>query len=167
MTSELITIGRVARSHGVRGVVRLHVDNPDSDIVADLDELRVGERTYAIETCSRDKQEWLVKLAGVEGRDAADALRGQPILVPRDALPEPDDDELYVFQLVGCTLVDTAGAVLGVVTSVEHNGAHELLLIKRDKGEAMVPFVEPIVVSVDLDARRIVCDPPEGLLDEA
>ena len=66
---------------------------------------------------------------------------------------------------MGCQLVDTAGASLGTVRAVDNYGAQELLVIDGPRGELLMPFVEPLVLSVDLEARRIVCDPPEGLLD--
>ncbi|MSP59387.1 MAG: 16S rRNA processing protein RimM [Myxococcales bacterium] len=167
--SPLIGVGYVARAHGVRGQVRVE---GSSDSLGQLSRVFLGERDgatgveVAIESAARTDGGWLVKLRGVDDRDAADALRGKSLRAPRDQLPAPPDDEVYVADLVGCAVVDGAGAPLGTVKQVYPSGAHELLVIERPDGrEGLVPFIEPIVLSVDIAARVIVCDPPEGLLD--
>ena len=173
--TELLPIGVIARAHGVRGMVRVRTYAPTSDALADVARVFVGEpaREYRVESAQPERDAWLMKLEGLSDRDQADALRGQELLVVRSELPAIDDDEVYVRDLVGCEVVDTAGALLGHVTGVQ-GGAQELLVIARasvspgtgDKPlELLIPFVEPIVVAVDIVARRIVCDPPEGLVD--
>ena len=76
------------------------------------------------------------------------------------------DDELLVADLVGCTVVDVAGATIGEVTGSFHSGAHEVLELRAAANgrELLLPLVDAFLVSVDLQARRIVYDPPEGLL---
>jgi 16S rRNA processing protein RimM len=126
----------------------------------------VGERAYSIASAEPIAEGWLVKLDGVDDRDAAEALRGQALTAPRDELPPPGPDEVYLSDLVGCAVVDREGAAIGSVSRVVDSGAQELLVVTRPDGrEALVPFIAPIVVSVDEAGRRIVCDPPEGLLD--
>jgi 16S rRNA processing protein RimM len=167
-----VAIGAIVRAHGVRGWLRIRAFHPDSPSLAAARRLlvvapggQIVER--AVERCERERQEWLVKLRGVDDRDGAEALCGHQVALPRAELPAAGDDELYVADLVGCALVHTDGRALGTVTSVVNYGAQELLLVALAGGgpEAMVPFVAPIVVSVDLAARRIICDPPEGLLE--
>ncbi len=159
-------IGYVARAHGVRG--QLRVQGAGSDALERLERVLLdGEaaprRIEAVEAIDRA---YLIKLEGIADRTAAEALRGRTLLAPRADLPPPSEDEIYVADLVGCAVEDSAGTPLGTVREVTDNGAHDLLVITRPDGrEAMVPLVEPIVLSVDVEARRIVCDPPEGLLD--
>jgi 16S rRNA processing protein RimM len=87
--------------------------------------------------------------------------------VPVASLPAPEDpDEFRDHQLIGLAAVDRAGAVLGEVVDVDHNSASDLLILQRPDGRrAMIPFVRAIVPDVDLAARRLVLDPPPGLLE--
>ena len=109
----------------------------------------------------------LVTFEGVVGRDAAEALRGLLLLVDAsDLTPSDDPEEFYDHELEGLEVVDVQGSRVGVVAEVLHTAASELLAVRRDDGsEVLVPFVTEIVPTVDVMARRVVVDPPEGLLD--
>jgi 16S rRNA processing protein RimM len=162
--SDTLDVGFVLRAHGVRGVVRLRAG-------ADLGRLQavwLGDERFAVRHASRDKEDWLVTLEGVTTREGAEALRGRPVRLPRAEVPVADD-ELLVADLVGCKVFDVAGTLLGEVTGSFDSGAHEVLEVRApEEGggrEFMLPFVDAIVTDVDLGARKIVCDPPPGLID--
>jgi 16S rRNA processing protein RimM len=102
----------------------------------------------------------------VTDRNAAEALRGLRLYVPRAALPAPEAGEYYHHYLVGLTAVLVSGETLGTVEAVHNFGAGDLLDIARtDGGSVVVPFTNAVVPTVDLAAGRLVIDPPEGLLD--
>jgi 16S rRNA processing protein RimM len=160
-SSELLSVGFVARAHGVRGVVRVRAK---ADF-AGVDALWLDDERFAVRHASRDKDEWLVTLEGVHDRDAADALRGRTVRLARQDIAVADD-ELLVADLVGCTVLDVAGAVIGDVTGSFHSGAHEVLEVRApDAREILLPLVDAFLVSIDVAQKRIVYDPPEGLLD--
>jgi 16S rRNA processing protein RimM len=164
-SNDTIDAGYVLRAHGVRGIVRIKstVD------LSRLDTLFLGEQQFTVRHASRDKQDWLVTLEGVLDRDAADALRGKKLRLPRAAVPVAAD-ELLVADLVGCKVYDVAGTALGEVTGSFDSGAHEVLEVRAADGkEFMLPFIDAFIREVDTDGKRIVCDPPPGLvnLDDA
>ena len=151
----------MARAHGVRGVVRVRASADFSGVEA----LWIDDTRYAVRHASRDKEEWLVTLEGVGDRDAADALRGRTVRLQRADIPVAAD-ELLVADLVGCTVVDVAGATIGEVTGSFDSGAHEVLELRGAGGkEILLPLVDAFLVSIDVAGKRIVYDPPEGLLD--
>src|SRR5579883_1522017 len=119
MVEKLLPIGVLARAHGVRGLVRVRLHDAGSDALDHVARVLVDGRERAVEHASRDRDGYLLKLAGVDDRDAAEALRGRPLAVWRDDLPPLDEREVYVGDLVGCALVDAAGAPLGTVRAVE------------------------------------------------
>lgn len=171
-----LVVGRVVKSHGVRGelVVEVRTDSPEERFAVGTRLVgRVGrgdratDRDVTIEAARQHSGRLLVRLEGVGDRDTADALRGMLLLVDSDALGDPEDpDEYYDHQLVGLRVLDTSGATLGEVTEIVHTAAGELLAIRlADGGDALVPFVSEMVPEVDLVARTCVIDPPEGLLD--
>ncbi len=108
----------------------------------------------------------LVRLDGVADRDGADALRGALFLVDSADLPPIEDpDEFYDHQLEGLRVRTTAGAEVGTVAEVLHTAAGELLSVRTEDREVLVPFVGAIVTSVSLADQVIEIDPPEGLLE--
>ncbi|OSC42356.1 ribosome maturation factor RimM [Mycobacterium decipiens] len=176
-----LVIGRVVKSHGVTGevVVEIRTDDPDTRFTPGT-RLRASrsrdgdpERSaagYVIEGVREHGGRLLVRLAGVTDRDAADALRGSLFVIDSDDLPPIEEpDTYYDHQLEGLRVQTMAGLGVGVVTEVVHTAAGELLAVKGDSGEVLVPFVRAIVTSVSLDDGLgngvIKIDPPDGLLD--
>ena len=171
-----LVVGRVVKSHGVRGelVVEVRTDSPRDRFAVGSRLLgrtgkgkTVADREVVVEAARDHSGRLLVRLAGVTDRDSADALRGMLLLVDSDSLPETEDpDEFHDHQLVGLRVLDTHGLDLGEVTEVIHTPAGELLAVRLVGGaDALVPFVTAIVPEVDLGAGTCVIDPPEGLLD--
>jgi len=167
----LLTVGRITRAQGVRGevVVDVRTDDPDARFVEGAVFATEPERAGPL-TIGRLRWQGtklVVRFRNVPDRAAAEALRGVRLLVdvPDDERPE-DPDEFYDHQLVGLEAVTVGGEVIGTVHEVLHLPAQDVLAIRRaDDSEVLVPFVSEIVPEVDLDAKRILVDPPGGLLD--
>jgi 16S rRNA processing protein RimM len=171
-----LTVGRVVKAHGVSGevVVEIRTDDPAARFAPGntlrAKNSRTGdERDFVVEQVREHGARLLVRLAGVDDRDAADALRGSLFVVDSAELPPIDEpDTYYDHQLEGLSVRTTTGQDVGVVAEVLHTAAGELLAVRRgDGGEVLVPFVGAIVTSVSLEDRSVEIDPPEGLLDLA
>jgi len=168
-----LVVGRVVKAHGVTGevVVEIRTDDPDIRFAAGSSlrgrPSRGGPETrYLIDSVRDHGGRLLVRLEGVTDRNAADALRRTVFLVDSADLPPIEDpDEFYDHQLEGLKVVTTAGAAVGSVAEVLHTAAGELLSVRGDEGEVLVPFVSAIVTSVSLAEQTIVIDPPDGLLE--
>lgn len=171
-----LTVGRVAKAHGIGGevVVEIRTDDPGARF-APGNTLRGkasrggGERDFVVESAREHGGRLLVRLAGVGDRDSADALRGTVFVVDSEDLPAIDEpDTYYDHQLEGLRVRTVTGQDVGAVAEVLHTAAGELLAVRRDDGgEVLVPFVGAIVTSVSLDDEVVQIDPPEGLLDLA
>jgi 16S rRNA processing protein RimM len=157
-----VEVGYVARAHGLRGEVRVHLHSPESTVLLEVETLLVGGRELRVESARPMNGAVLVAFEGVHDRDGADALRGQPVAVPRAAIPLAEGE--YLLQdLPGCTVVDEAGAEIGVVAEVLA-GAQPILVIHDPGGrERLLPAVPEFVRVVDVAARRVVVDMPEDL----
>jgi 16S rRNA processing protein RimM len=164
-----LPLGRLGRPHGLRGELVLHLFNPHGVGVESLClpvpiELVQGERRqHRRLLASRPFQEGsLVCFEGVETREAAAALTGCELHVPRALLPPPEPGETYVEDLVGCAVVDQHGRARGVVQGAFWNGAQDVLTIADDAGaELLVPAVPEFLLEVDLEGRRLVIDDHE------
>ncbi|MFI6168202.1 ribosome maturation factor RimM [Nocardia sp. NPDC051052] len=170
-----LVVGRVAKSHGVRGelVVEIRTDEPAARF-APGNTLRgrlarsKEVRDFTVESAREHSGRLLVFLTGVGDRDSADALRGTLFFVDSEDLPPSGDpDEYYDHELEGLTVQLTDATVVGTVREVLHSAAGELLSVQAadDGREILIPFVNAIVPTVSLADRLIVIDPPEGLLD--
>jgi 16S rRNA processing protein RimM len=161
---DRVEIGVVARAHGVRGELRIALHNPASTALDRAETLFVGGRELAVESVRPVQGAALVRLAGVDDRDKADALRGQAVAVARDAI-ELDEEEFLLIDLVGCRVELRDGTSWGVVAAVE-TGLQDRLVIHDGDIERQLPVVDELLVDIDLEARRLVVDPPEGLPEE-
>ncbi|TLG16559.1 ribosome maturation factor RimM [Nocardia cyriacigeorgica] len=170
-----LVVGRVAKSHGVRGelVVEVRTDEPEARF-APGSTLRgrlarsKEVREFTVESAREHSGRLLVHVSGVEDRTAADALRGTLFLVDSDDLgPSQDPDEYYDHELEGLRVELADGTAVGTVTEVLHSAAGELLAVRAadDGREILIPFVMAIVPTVSVADGLVVIDPPEGLLD--
>ena len=157
----LIQLGVVGAPFGVRGWIKLrsHTDPPER--LLDHRSLRIGRgsvwRDYRVEARGRSGGALTVKLAGVEDRDQAQALRGAEVCVPRSELPPRDDKDFYRADLIGCEVVNLEGLELGVVEHFIETPA-QVLMVVRGAQEFWIPAVPQHLRRVDLRERRVVVD---------
>jgi 16S rRNA processing protein RimM len=163
LKSEL-AIGRIAGTFGVRGELKLDVGSAGRAVVSAGAELRCAQHeassTVRIASVRPHKGRLLVRFAGIDDAAAAEAYVGGTLLAPREAIAL-DDGEYLDDDLVGCTVHRIDGSVIGEVDRIEHYPSSDMLVIAG----RMIPMVRAIVTEIDLNRRRIVIDPPEGLLD--
>ena len=160
-SSALIQLGFVGAPFGVRGWVKLrsHTDPPER--LLEHRSLMLGRgsvwQAYRIEASGRSGGALTVKLAGVEDRDQAQALRGAEICVPRSELPPRDDRDFYRADLIGCEVVNLEGTGLGRVQNFMETPAQVLMVVRGTK-DILIPAVPQYLRRVDLQSRRVVVD---------
>lgn len=167
-----LVIGRVAKTHGVRGelAVDVRTDDPETRfapgaVVRGRAPKGGGEREYVVTAARQHAGRLLVSLEGVADRSAAEALRGTLFLIDAADVDSGDDpDEFYDHELEGLPVRTVTGVDVGVVESVMHLPGGEVLAVRAPDGrEVLVPFVREIVPTVN--ASGIEIDPPEGLIE--
>ncbi|WP_299984951.1 ribosome maturation factor RimM [uncultured Ruegeria sp.] len=166
--NDLICVGSIAGSYGVRGEVRLKSFCAVPEDIEGYSPLtdEAGNERFPVVLTRAIKNGFAARLGGVENKEEADALNGLRLYARRDQLPSLPDDEFYHADLIGLQVYDTGGTLLGRVKSVQNHGAADLLELHGPglKSTVFLPFTLEIVPTVDLDKGRIVADPPEGLL---
>jgi len=167
---NFVIVARIGRPQGVRGEVTVEVrtDAPEerfavgSTLVTDPP----SRGPVRIEAARQHGSAWVLSLAGVLDRPAAEGLRNTLLLVPADQRPPLDQvDEFYDDQLINLRAEDVNGTELGRVTRISHVGGDLLVIARMNGSELLVPFVTSIVTHVDLAAGKVVIDPPPGLLE--
>jgi len=167
---EMVTVGRVARAHGIRGhvIVNPETDFPESRFRAGaaLWMLRDGHAApVTVESVRFHQGRPILGLAGVATMNDAVALAGAELRVPAAALQPLGDGEFYRHDLVGCRVSSRDGTAVGTVLRVEGDRGSSRLVVEAGGGEVLVPLAVEICVRIDPAAGEIVIDPPDGLLD--
>ena len=162
-----LCVGVISGAHGVRGLVKIKsfTEAPESlaGYGAVTDES--GERSFEVEITGRAKGLLLARIAGIADRDAADALRGMHLYVARSALPEPEEEEYYIADLVGLRVETRIGEALGRVAAVRNYGAGDFLEIEAESGvETLLPFTKATVPLVEIAEGRVVVAPPDEII---
>jgi 16S rRNA processing protein RimM len=153
-----VVVGRVARAHGVKGLVHVDVrtDEPERRF-ADGTTFSTDRGPLEMVSARWHGSRLLVQFAGVEDRATAETLRGLLLEVEVDATERPaDPEEFYDHQLVGLTARESSGEEIGAVREVLHLPGHDVLVIEADGEERLVPFARDLVPAVDLEAGFIV-----------
>jgi 16S rRNA processing protein RimM len=169
-----VCVGAIAAAHGIKGEVKIKSFTADPLGVGAYGPVsdETGARQFRLSHLrapggAAGDSVVVARIEGVSDRNAAEALRGLRLYVPRAALPAADPDEYYHHDLIGLTAVLVTGERLGTVRAVDNFGAGDLLDIARDDGSSVVvPFTNAVVPTVDIAAGKVVIDPPEGLLDK-
>ncbi|MEM9074462.1 MAG: ribosome maturation factor RimM [Myxococcota bacterium] len=168
---DLIAVGAVIKPHGLRGEVRVHPYNPESQIWGGLKTVYLqpegGElRPYKVIRGRSAAKHAILELEGVVGRNEAEQLRGWEVSVSRDVLPPADDDEFYLVDLVGAAVV-REGEQVGTVEKVLEYPSCLCLAVRSSDGLREVPILEPWTVRLDVDAGEVEVGPWDDLPVEA
>jgi 16S rRNA processing protein RimM len=151
-----LELGSIGRPHGVHGevTVRLRTDRPERTEPGAV--LYAGDRKLVVASARPHQGRWLVRFEGVADRNAAEELRGATLV--GEPLDDAGEGRVWVHELVGAEARDVHGNVLGRVTAVEVNPAHDLLVLDER-------VLVPMVFVVDQGPGIVIVDPPDGLLD--
>lgn len=165
----VLAVGRVRRPHGVHGEILADVltDFPER-LVAGL-EVGLGasapERWLRVQSARSHKGCFLLLLEGAVRREDVEGWRGHWLFLPAQERSSLPPNYYYEHELTGLACVLGNGRELGEVSELSSATGTAMLTVRTRSGEVMVPFISPIVVSVDLAGRKVVIDPPEGLFE--
>jgi 16S rRNA processing protein RimM len=166
----MVVVGRIAKPHGLRGHVFVH---PETDFVeerftagATLWTRRDGrEQALTIASARIQNGRPVIAFEGFATIDAVEALHGAELRIPESDLQPLDAGTYYEHQLVGCAVQTATGESIGSVTRVEGGAGSSRLVVAGGRGEILIPLAVDICVAIDVAAKTIRINPPEGLLD--
>lgn len=169
---QYLVLGEILRPHGVRGEVRLRLLTDYPERIAALTSVYLGSdpqsprlKRYHIEHMRMHQDYGLLKLQGVGERDDAERLRELLVMVHIDEAVPLEDDEVYLFQLIGMAVHTEAGEALGTVRDVLETGANDVYIVDSPQhGEVLIPVTEETILSTDVETGIITVSLPDGLL---
>lgn len=170
--SDLVVVGYITGAYGINGWVRIKPYSADADALLHAKTWWLNRQNspelHDVEMMQAKNHsgDIVARLMGVAGRDAAEAMKGSVVHIPRSHFPALSDDEFYWVDLIGLVVENLQGEHLGVVADLMDNGAHPILRITvpavagQDKAaaELLIPFVEQFVKTVDQAAKKITVD---------
>ncbi len=168
---RFLVIGVVTKPHGVAGHVRILPKTDLPERFAWLKEIHLAPpnndrptKSFAVEKARLHKGMALLKLAGVDDRLAADALRSMWAMTPEAEAIPLEEGEYFLFELIGVQVRTVAGISLGAVSEIIETGANNVFVVTGNKGETLLPDIDEVILEIDLDAGIMTVDPLPGLL---
>jgi 16S rRNA processing protein RimM len=176
--SNMVVMGRIVAPYGVFGWLKIVPDTEAFDGLFDYDTWWLGKgddwREMVVETAKTHNDVLVVKLKGIDDRDAALACKGKQIAVPREQLPEAEEDEYYWSDLIGVRVKNKQDVDFGLIVDVFETGANDVIAVRADavKQEALadkivakekpkerlLPFIDAVVLEVDIVAKTMLVD---------
>jgi len=160
------------KPHGVRGEVEARALTRIPDRIKPGARFRLaqapsGPRDVSVEDVRQKQDRLIIKLAGIEDREAASRLRGALMMIPVAQLPPLDENTYYHFDLIGLRVVTSQGKELGRLEEIIETGANDVYVIRDEGGnEALIPALRSVITSVDLAEGTMLVEPMAGLLAE-
>lgn len=164
--NDRVAVGLINGPWGLRGHVKVlpYSSNPERFEPGSV--LLVRGRPTRILDVRRPRGFPCVRFEGFNSANAAEALRGELIEIHESELPELSPGEHYVHDLIGLAVVTTSGDDLGRLQEVITTGANDVYLVRQEgRRDILIPAIADVIIEVDLDGRRMVVDPLDGLLD--
>lgn len=169
-----VVVGRLRKPHGLKGDATLFplTDHPDTVLASGAEVWLVGldgevvAGPLTIERSRAYHREWLVKFAGAEAREAIEPWRGLFLAVPPERLTPPAEGEVWLHELAGFSVRRPDGTPLGLVSAAYEMPAGLMIEVQGPKREFLLPYRKEFVREVDRPGRRLVVEPPEGLIEE-
>ena len=163
---DWIPVGRVTRTHGLKGELKFFPTDQDDLVVQNDQQIRLGEMTLKIKSVRGAKSPFIVKFDGIDSIEAAQSLSGQEVLVAREDLESLPEGEYYRFEIEGLKAFDDTGKYYGVIEEIIATGSNDVYVVRGDGKEWLVPMIDSVVQSIDLEQDKLIFHCVEGLFDD-
>ena len=167
---ELIEIGRIVRSHGLEGRVKVlsYLESPE--VLNTLSELLVGRSeqkaiSIPLVAVQAGKDLLILKLGGIDDRDGAERLRGSTLWMPAEKMQKLPEGEYYWRDIIGLQVVTEVEEILGRIESVFPTGGHDVFVCRGGGREILLPAIGEVIIKIDPDRGVMVVRLPKGLVE--
>ena len=170
-SENMLLIGKVIRPHGLNGLLRIlsYAQSEKTFLNAGtvlLKSDKTGTAEFKIISIKAHKNAFLMKLKEISSLEDAEKYRGAEILIKKDTLKRENDDEYYLFELIGINVYLESGRFIGILREIINTGSNDIYIVKKDDKEFLIPALTWIVLEVDLINKRMtIADNIDGLLD--
>ena len=163
---DWIPVGRVTRTHGLKGELKFFPADQDDLVVQKDQQIRLGETTFKIKSVRGVKSPFIVKFEGVDSIEAAQSLSGQEVLVAKEDFESLPEGEYYRFEIEGLKAFDDTGKYYGVIEEIIATGSNDVYVVRGDCKEWLVPMIDSVVQNIDLEEGKLIFHCVEGLFED-
>lgn len=163
---DWIPVGRVTRTHGLKGELKFFPADQDDLVVQNDQQIRLGETTFKIKSVRGAKSPFIVKFEGVDSIEAAQSLSGQEVLVAKEDFESLPEGEYYRFEIEGLKAFDDTGKYYGVIEEIIATGSNDVYVVRGDGKEWLVPMIDSVVQNIDLEEGKLIFHCVEGLFED-
>ena len=165
-TSDLYNIGKITQPHGLKGHVLVYIYSESFDWLEDVKGFYLKDGTFLEILSSQPYKKGLrVLFKNINNRNDAEALKQKSLFIDKAVLVSQPGEDIYLHEVKGFMVKDTELGDIGVVETFEHHPNHDLLVIKYQGKECLIPFVPEFIEKIDFEGRIIFMNLPDGLLD--
>jgi 16S rRNA processing protein RimM len=161
---EFITIGKILAPWGIKGKLKVEVVTDFPQRFAPSSKIYIKRQPMTIDGTEWHKRKAIIKLNSVDSVEQAQRLKGQPVEIHHSQLQPLPEGQYYHFQLIGLEVWTTQGELLGNITDILAAASNDNYIVSTAKGNILIPAIEDVIKSVDLDKGRLVIEAIDGLL---
>ncbi|OXM84644.1 ribosome maturation factor RimM [Paenibacillus rigui] len=173
MSEKLYTVGKIVNTHGIRGELKIvpETDFPDERFAKGSELLFFDPQNgrtlpVVVESAREHKKLFMIKFQGFSNINEVEKYKGWLLKVEEKYLSELTDDEFYHHEIIGCTVITDEGEELGTISEILSPGANDVWVVERPAGKpVLLPYIDEVVLEVDVDAKQVKVHVLEGLLD--
>ena len=163
---DWIPVGRVTRTHGLKGELKFFPTDQEDIAVQNDQKILLGEATFKIKSVRGAKSPFIIKFEGVDSIEAAQILEGQEVLVAREDFESLPEGEYYRFEIEGLKVFDDTGKYYGVIEDIIETGSNDVYVVRENDKEWLVPMIDSVVQSIDLEQSKLIFHCVEGLFED-
>ena len=164
ISPRFLIVGRILAPWGIRGEVKVQVMTDFPERFAPGKLVFLDGHPLEIESCRPHKQHLNIKLATIDSIEAAERIRGHDLTVPSSELYPLPQGQYYAFQLIGLDVFTKEGEYLGLITDIMSTASNDVYIVRGKGSEILIPAIEDVVKSIDLEKRQVVIEAIDGLL---
>ncbi len=161
-----LEIGQIVNTHGLRGDLKVMPWCDDPTVFDELAYVIIDGNEYNIEKSRMQKNMVLLKLEGIDHINEAEKYRNKILTVPREEMGDLPEGTYYICDLLGCSVETVSGRALGKIVDIIKTGSNDVYVVEDDsKKQVLIPVIDEVVKSVDIEGKMIVIEPLKGLID--
>ncbi len=161
-----LEIGQIVNTHGLRGDVKVMPWCDDPEIFHELAYVLIDGEEFDIEKSRIHKNMVILKLKRIDDINVAEKYRNKKLLVPREELGELPEGAYYICDLLGCSVETHEGRMLGKIVDIIKTGSNDVYVVEEPgKKQVLIPVIDEVIKSVDIEEKRIIITPLKGLID--
>ncbi len=167
-----VPVGTIPKTHGLKGEFKFHPYVTEPDILNSLNHLKLRddqeqETELVIESLRGMPGKLIVKFKDINSIDDAEAYTGQTVLAPKADFKELPTGEYYWFQVIGLNVYDEDGRHYGQVEDIIETGSNDVYIVRDGAKEVLIPMIDWVVKSIDLEEKKLIFDNVEGLIEDS